>query len=361
MRKDRDVVIVTGSCGRIGTAVVKALGEFYSIVGFELLKALYASNQEELVPVDLTSDESVEQAFRHIRYFYGSRIASVIHLAAYYSFAEQHSPLYDKITVQGTERLLKALQGFEVEQFIFTSTMLVHAPTVPGKPITESSLVCPKWDYPLSKVKTEQAIHQMRGKIPTLNLRIAGVYDDQCHSIPISNQIQRIYEKKMEAHLFPGDKSHGASFVHMDDLVEAIRLAVDKRKELPSELTLILGEERTMSYDAMQKCISRLLFNRNFTTLRIPKIIAKLGAWLQGCIPWGPKPFIRPWMIDISDDHYELDISKARSILGWTPHHTVEATLPIMIEDLKKDPRHWYKINLLTPPRPSPLNFLKKW
>lgn len=361
MKKDRDVVIVTGSCGRIGTAIVKTLGESYSIIGFELLKAIYASNQEELVPVDLSSDESVEQAFRHIRYFYGSRIASVIHLAAYYSFSEKHSPLYDKITVQGTERLLKALQGFEVEQFIFTSTMLVHAPTVPGKPISENSAVSPKWDYPLSKVKTEQAIHQLRGKIPTLNLRIAGVYDDQCHSIPISNQIQRIYEKKMEAHLFPGNKSHGASFIHMDDLVEAIRLAVAKRRELSPELSLLLGEEKTMSYDELQKSISQLLFNRDFTTLRIPKTLAKLGAWLLCHIPWMPKPFIRPWMINFSDDHYELDISKARRILGWSPRRNLKSTLPIMIDKLKKDPQQWYKINLLTLPRSSLLNFLKKW
>src|SRR3990167_10437440 len=145
---DKDVVIVTGSCGRIGTQVVKKLGDKYSIVGFELLKAIYASKQEELVPVDIASDESVSQAFTHIKNFYGNRICSVIHLAAYYSFSEKHSEKYELITVKGTERLLKQLQNFEVEQFLFTSTMLVHAPTCPGKPITEESPITPSWDYP---------------------------------------------------------------------------------------------------------------------------------------------------------------------------------------------------------------------
>ncbi len=37
--------------------------------------------------------------------------------------------LYDTVNVQGTERLLRALSDFEVEQFIYASTMLVHAPT----------------------------------------------------------------------------------------------------------------------------------------------------------------------------------------------------------------------------------------
>ena len=150
----KDVVIVTGSCGRIGTNVVKRLGQHFKIVGFELLEAIYASPSEELVPVDLGSDESVYQAFMHIRNFYGNRIAAVVHLAAYYSFDQQHSPKYEQVTVKGTERLLKALQGFEVEQFIFSSTMLVHAPCQPGQKINEDWPIEPKWDYPLSKVHT---------------------------------------------------------------------------------------------------------------------------------------------------------------------------------------------------------------
>src|SRR6185436_19554063 len=116
---EKEIVIVTGSCGRIGANIVRRLDKEYRIVGFELLTALYAVADEELVPVDLSSDESVIQAFTHIRTNYGTRIAAVIHLAAYYSFDQQHSDKYDLVTVKGTERLLKALKDFEVGQFIF--------------------------------------------------------------------------------------------------------------------------------------------------------------------------------------------------------------------------------------------------
>lgn len=342
---EKEVIIVTGSCGRIGTALVKKLGEKDTILGFELLKAIYASKNEELIPVDLSSDESVHQAFMHIKNFYGSKIKAVIHLAAYYSFSQKHSPKYDLITVQGTERLLKQLQNFEVGQFIFTSTMLVHKPTKPGEPITEESPVEPHWDYPLSKVHTEQKIHELRGKIPTVILRVAGVYDDECHSIPISHQIQRIYEKTLDAHFFAGDQSHGASFMHMDDLVSAICLAVEKRKELPEETILLLGEEKTLSYKDLQTSISKLLFNKAITTISMPKWFAKMGAFLQCLVSFRCKPFIRPWMIDLADDHYELNVSKAKNLLGWNPQKNLETTLPVMIEDLKKDPVNWYKKN----------------
>lgn len=343
----KDIVIVTGSSGRIGSNVVRKLDPHFQIVGFELLKALYAAADEELVPVDLSSDESVHQAFTHIKETYGNKIASVIHLAAYYSFDQKHSPLYEQVTVKGTERLLKALQNFEVEQFIFSSTMLVHTPCQPGHPISEASPVNPKWDYPLSKVRTEKVIHDFRDNTKTVILRIAGVYDDHCHSIPISHQIQRIYENQLESRVFSGNVHHGASFLHMDDLVDAIDLAVRKRKELPDELVLLLGEPKTLSYDELQRMISRLIRGTEFKTWRVPKWFAKIGAWVQGMIPFMPKPFIKPWMIDLADDHYELNISKAKKVLGWEPKRTLEKTLPLMIDELKRDPEKWYKINQL--------------
>lgn len=347
---DKEVIIITGSCGRIGQEVTKRLGEKYRIVGFELLKAIYASANEELVPVDLSSDESVHQAFTHIRQFYGTKIAAIIHLAAYYSFDEKESPLYEKITVKGTERLLKAAQDFEVDQFLFSSTMLVYAPCQNGQKICEGSPVKPTWGYPASKIKTEKLIHNLRGKMKSVILRIAGVYDNLCHSIPISHQIQRIYEKKLESRLFPGDTSHGAAFLHMTDLVDAIELAVDKRHSLPDDLILLLGEPVTYSYAHLQERITALLHHKAFHTRSISKWLAKIGAWFEGLLPM-TTPFIKPWMIDFADDHYALDISKAKEVLGWQPKKDLDKTLPLMIEALQKDPVHWYKINGLPLPR----------
>lgn len=341
----KGVILVTGSCGRIGAECCKRLGTEFNIVGFELLKALYVSANEELVPCDMSSDESVAQALNHVRDFYGTRIASVIHLAAYYSFSQEHLELYDKITVEGTRRLLRGLQDFQVEQFIFSSTMLVHKPTVPGKKINEESPLEPKWAYPESKVKTEKVIHEECGNIPTLILRIAGVYDDNCHCIPIANQIQRIFEDQFNAHVFSGDLSHGASFMHMDDLINALVNAVHKRQALPKDLTLLLGEPDVLSYDTLQKRISSLLYGKEFETHTIPKPVAKLGAWVENHVPFAKSTFIQPWMIDLADDHYDINISKAKKILDWEPKHSLDQTLPIMIQDLKSDPLAWYKKN----------------
>jgi nucleoside-diphosphate-sugar epimerase len=57
--------------------------------------------------------------------------------------------------------------------------------------------------------------------------------------------------------------------------------------------------------------------------------------------------FIQPWMIDLADDHYELDISLAKRLLDWTPKHRLEETIPRWVKELKEDPIQWYDENKL--------------
>jgi nucleoside-diphosphate-sugar epimerase len=258
--------------------------------------------------------------------------------------------MYERVTVEGTGRLVRAVRGLTVEQFLFSSTLLVHAPCSPGQRIDEDWPLEPKWDYPQSKVDTEELLRRERGDIPIVLMRIAGVYDDWCHSIPIAQQIQRIYERRMTSLVFPGDTSHGQPFVHLDDLVEACRLAVLHRASLPAELTVLVGEPDTLSYDELQRTIGRLVHGEEWETRQIPKVVAKTGAWLQDNVPLGEDAFIKPWMIDLADDHFALDISRARDTLGWQPRHSLRDTLPQMISALKTSPGDWYRENKLDPP-----------
>ena len=346
----KEVILITGISGRIGSKVAERFSQDYQIIGFDVSPPI---NQLgiDFIKVDISSDESVANGFEQVIKDYGSKIASVIHLAAYYSFAEPESEKYDQITVKGTQRLLKGLSDFQLEQFIFSSTMLIYKPTQPGSKITEDSEIAPSWGYPRSKTQTEHLIHELREGFSSVNLRIAGVYDDQCHSIPLSNQMQRIFENQLEAHLFSGDIHCGSSFVHMSDLVEAIDLCVKKRKQLPEEINLLIGEPITFSYDELQRKMAYLLHKKEWKTWRVPKPIAKIGAWFQDHLPFMKPSFIKPWMIQIADDHYELDISKAKKYLGWEPKKRLDETLAKWAKDLQKDPAAWYRENKLILPK----------
>ncbi len=359
MAEDDRIIIVTGSNGRIGDAVMRRFaGRFSAVVGFDRKAVSPPPVDCVYVPVEITSDESVRDGLAMIGEHHGRRVASVVHLAAYYDFLGRPSPLYQDITVQGTGRLLRGLRdgGFDVEQFVFSSTMLVHRPAEPGQRINEDSPIEPTWAYPESKVETEAVIAAERGGIPAVNLRIAGVYDDACHSIPLAHQIQRIYEQQMTSRLYSGSTAHGQSFLHMDDLVDAIQLVVEKRSSLPPEVAILLGEPDVLTYDELQHTLARLIHDKDLETLEIPSGLspfAKIGAWVQEKLP-GRDPFIRPWMIDRANDHYALDITRARTLLGWEPKRSLRESLPKMVAALKADPAKWYSENEIDPPSHFP-------
>lgn len=351
----RDVVLITGSSGLIGSATARALSRGYDVVGLDAKPPRQPHHLKAYVETDLTAatgaPRSVERALERVREEHGARLAAVVHLAAYYDFSGEPSRLYDVVTVDGTERLLRALRaGFAVERFVFSSSLLVHAPCEPGEKIDEDSPLAPAWDYPRSKAETERLIHEQRGEVPCAILRIAGVYDDRCRSIPLAHQIQRIYERRLVSHVYPGDVSRGQPFVHLEDVVRALVAVVERRRELPDDVTLLIGEPDTMSYDELQRALGALIHGEAWETQEIPKALAKAGAWLQGQLPVGEEPFIKPWMIDRADDHMELDISRARERLGWEPRRSLRTTLPRMVSALHADPVTWYRENGLTPP-----------
>jgi nucleoside-diphosphate-sugar epimerase/uncharacterized membrane protein len=346
-RPGGDVVLITGASGFIGSALIKELAARYTVVGLDRPGPPDPVPPAAVVDFDLSSDEAVRSALEDVRTRYGRRIASIIHLAAYYDVSGEPNPLYEKVTVEGTRRLIDGLADFEVEQFVFASSMLVHKPTAsPAERITEDSPIGPTWAYPESKIRTEALLRAHHDRIPVVFLRIAGVYSDDGRSPFLAEQIARIYEHQLTSHFYPGMLCAAQSFIHRDDLADAVLKLVDRRRELPAELPLLLGEPDPPSYEEIQDLVGQSLHGEGWTTLRIPKPIAKAGVIVQNEV-LGVEQFIQPWMVDSSNDHYILDISRAEALLDWRPRHHLRDVLPRMVEALKADPQGWYKKNKL--------------
>ncbi len=349
----RPLVLITGSSGLIGTAVAEGLSGDFKVVGLDAKAPAEKSKTGDFIECDLTRDESVNLALETVKTKHGNRLASVVHLAAYYDFTGEPSEMYEKLTIEGTRRLLKKLQEFDVaEQFIFSSTILVQEPSLMGTSITETSpLEDEPWDYPRSKIEAEKVIRRIRGNIPAVILRIAGVYDEDTHTVPIAQQIARIYEKDFQSYFFPGDVSHGQAFVHLDDLVECFRLVIERRKELAETEIFLIAEPGLMSYEELQNQIGQLIHGEEeWTTVWIPKFAAKAGAWAQNLVADEDEQFIKPWMIDLADDNFPVSIRHAQETLGWNPQNMLRDTLPKMIGRLKENPLRWYEINKMSLP-----------
>ncbi|MEQ5789242.1 NAD-dependent epimerase/dehydratase family protein [Erythrobacter sp. NFXS35] len=352
----RPLILITGASGNIGQSLTKAFRRDYRIIGLD--RSAGDDDDPPIIPIDITSPQSLRLAMEDVGEQYGRRIAAVFHLVAFFDFSGEPSPLYDEVNVEGTRNLLGALDGFEVERFVYASTMLVHEPQDPGERIDEATPLDPQWEYPKSKKKVEDLIRS-EARMPYAILRLAGVYDSE-RSVPtLSNQIARIYERNLQSHLYSGPLNAGQSMLHRDDMVAAMRAALDRRTTLPPHTEILIGEPFALGYDSLQDRIGELIHGaEDWATFKVPQTVAKAGAAVQNAaeplvpdaIDQGEKPFIKPFMIAMSDDHYALDVKRAEEWLGWRPRHRLQDELPAMVANLKRDPNAWYARNGVTPP-----------
>jgi nucleoside-diphosphate-sugar epimerase len=130
-------------------------------------------------------------------------------------------------------------------------------------------------------------------------------------------------------------------------LTTAIKNAVDRRHLLGPEEIFLIAEDELLSYAELQDRLGELIHGvDDWPTIRIPKAVAKAGAWVQQQLaPDDEQPFIKPWMIDLADAHYPVDATKAHLELDWRPKHTLSQTLPEMVRRLKQNPNRWYAEN----------------
>src|SRR5690606_29417382 len=126
------------------------------------------------------------------------------------------------------------------------------------------------------------------------------------------------YERDIKGRLYSGDTAAGQAFLHKDDMIDAFERVIARRDQLPDVQTLLIGEADCLSYEALQNRIGELTHGvEEWQTISIPEPVAKAGAWLEEksepIVPddfdKGEKPFIRPFMIDLASDNYDLDIS----------------------------------------------------
>lgn len=347
----KELIVIVGCSGRTGTRVAHKFADpRFMVVGLDTISPKISTTNFEFIQCDVTVESELKTVMDRIRQKYGNRISSLIHLVSCFSPEANMWPMYEKVIVTGTSNLIKAIEGFQIEQIIYGSTLLVYAPCESGQRMTEHWPLRPTWDLPKAKLQAEELLQNAHGKTPLVILRRAIGYDDLCHALPLSHQIQRIYERAAISIFFPGNLTHGMAYIHYDDVADAIWLTVQRRFGLPNSVAFILAEPDTVSYGELEKVIGLLAYGEECKTWAIPKWLARSYIRYSEKFSFFPKVQIKEWMVDLCDQNYSCDTNMIQERLGWAQKHSLRQTLPKMIHSLKENPLNWYRENGLKLP-----------
>jgi len=172
---DLPIIFVTGGAGYIGSHFLdqwcrvgrEQVGRFQLVVldnlsggHLQLLESVNREMRKNYLPdfilevVDLCEFDALRKLFEKYR------PRAVIHFAGKISVAEsvENPDLYFKNNVGGSENLLAAMQEFDCQKIVFSSTAAVYGNVDTIDSITEDFSLDPLSPYGESKLRTEQAI-----------------------------------------------------------------------------------------------------------------------------------------------------------------------------------------------------------
>lgn len=164
------MILVTGSSGRIGRAVVQALrDQGRAVRGLDLAPS---GRDHPQVTGSLDDPDAVARAM--------AGVTHVLHLGAFMSWAARDRDTMFRANVEGTRLLLDAAAAQGITRFVLASSGEVYPENAPQfLPVTEDHPLRPNSAYGLTKLLAEELVrfHQRQGRMQTVILRFSHTQD----------------------------------------------------------------------------------------------------------------------------------------------------------------------------------------
>ncbi len=239
-------VFVTGGAGYVGSHCVKRLiAAGHDVTVYDNLVAGHPQAVDrgaDFIEGDLADAERLTQVLN------GGRFDAVMHFAAYLNVGEsvQQPLMYYRNNVANTLNLLEAMKAAQIKRIVFSSSCAVYG--VPEDlPITEDLPKNPINPYGATKLTMEWAMRDSAaawglGSVALRYFNAAGAAADgtigedhqpEIHLIPLVLQValgQRESISVFGSDYPTPDGTCVRDYVHVDDLAEAHRLAVEGLK-----------------------------------------------------------------------------------------------------------------------------------
>jgi UDP-glucose 4-epimerase len=310
--------LVTGGCGFIGVNLVKrllaegnhsiriidnlsvgtredlaAISSFTESSASEVSSTLFPSAHAPTLPALVVGDILDEQLALEV----ARGVDVIVHLAANAGVGSSvQGPRSDcLVNVIGTLNYLEAARVNEVRRFVFASSCAAVGERQP--PIDEEAVPHPVSPYGASKLSGEGYCSAYYGTfgIQTVVLRFANAYgpfSGHKNSVVAGFIRQAVAAQPFQVH---GDGEQTRDFIHVDDLIEAIRLAACQPHAGGEIFQIATGRETSVL------ALLELLFLE----------LAEAGHSRREAVHSAPRPAELRRVF--------ADISKAKRMLGWEP------------------------------------------
>lgn len=304
-------VLVTGGTGYTGSHLVHALerdGHAVAVIARDPAKArALLSPSVEIIAGDVTDARVVESAVR------GRDV--VYHLAA--AFREPNIPdeRYREVHVEATRLLLEAAREQGVSRFVHCSTVGVHS-HIANPPADETWPHNPGDVYQATKSEGELLAldFQRRYDFPLAVVRPVAIYGPgEMRFLKLFRSIAR------RRFVMIGAGDVRLHMVHVDDLVQGLRLAADQPSAI-GETFIIAGNE-CWSLNEITSHIAGIYGVRP-PRLHLPvwPFYAAGAACEAICVPLGINPPIYRRRVAFFTKSRAFTIAKAKRLLGYEPH-----------------------------------------
>ena len=236
-------------------------------------------------------------------------ITTIIHLAArvHVMADTAQDPLaeFRKVNVDGTLTLARQASAAGVKRYVFMSSVKVNGEsTEPGHPFTETDAPHPQDPYAISKHEAEVGLRQiaLETGMEVIIIRSPLVYGPgvKANFAALMRAVQRGWPLPL------GAVHNQRSLVALDNLVDFIILCTSH--PLAANQTFLVSDGQDLSTTELIRGMARAA-GVSARLLPVPVWALQAGASLLG----------KGDAVQRLCGNLQVDISKARTLLGWTP------------------------------------------